>query len=51
MVSGMMFGLAFGLGGLGAAGLGLLADRTSIFTVFDLCSVLPVLGMLAVFLP
>jgi FSR family fosmidomycin resistance protein-like MFS transporter len=51
MVSGMMFGLAFGLGGLGAAGLGLLADHTSIFTVFDLCSVLPVLGMLAVFLP
>jgi len=50
-VSGLMFGLAFGLGGLGAAGLGELADRTSIFLVFDLCSVLPVLGMLAVFLP
>jgi FSR family fosmidomycin resistance protein-like MFS transporter len=51
MVSGMMFGLAFGLGGLGAAGLGMLADRSSIFVVFDVCSVLPVLGMLAVFLP
>ncbi len=50
-VSGLMFGLAFGLGGLGAAGLGLLADRSSIFVVFDLCSALPVLGMLAVFLP
>jgi len=50
-VSGLMFGLAFGLGGLGAAGLGELADHTSIFVVFDLCSALPVLGMLAVFLP
>jgi FSR family fosmidomycin resistance protein-like MFS transporter len=50
-VSGLMFGLAFGLGGLGAAGLGALADHTSIFVVFNLCSALPVLGMLAVFLP
>jgi FSR family fosmidomycin resistance protein-like MFS transporter len=50
-VSGLMFGLAFGLGGLGAAGLGELADHTSIFVVFDLCSALPLLGMLAVFLP
>jgi len=50
-VSGLMFGLAFGLGGLGAAGLGALADHTSLTLVFDLCSALPVLGMLAVFLP
>ena len=50
-VSGLMFGLAFGLGGLGAAGLGALADHTSIALVFNLCSVLPVLGMLAVLLP
>ncbi len=40
-VSGLMFGLAFGLGGLGAAGLGSLADATSIVTVFHLCAFLP----------
>ncbi len=50
-VSGLMFGLAFGLGGLGAAGLGELADHTSIFLVFNLCSALPLLGMFAVLLP
>jgi FSR family fosmidomycin resistance protein-like MFS transporter len=50
-VSGLMFGLAFGLGGLGAAGLGMLADHTSLTLVFDLCSALPALGMLAVLLP
>jgi FSR family fosmidomycin resistance protein-like MFS transporter len=50
-VSGLMFGLAFGLGGLGAAGLGNLADHTSIFLVFNLCSFLPLLGMFAVLLP
>jgi len=50
-VSGMMFGLAFGLGGLGAAGLGVLADHTSVALVFQLCAFLPVLGVLAGFLP
>ncbi len=50
-VSGLMFGLAFGLGGLGAAGLGLLADRTSLALVFHVCAFLPVLGLLAGFLP
>jgi FSR family fosmidomycin resistance protein-like MFS transporter len=50
-VSGLMFGLAFGLGGLGAAGLGQLADWTSIRLVFNVCAALPVLGMLAVLLP
>lgn len=50
-VSGMMFGLAFGLGGLGAAGLGALADQTSIGLVFQLCAFLPVLGLLAGLLP
>jgi len=50
-VSGLMFGLAFGLGGLGAAGLGQLADLTSISLVFNLCAFLPVIGMLATFLP
>jgi FSR family fosmidomycin resistance protein-like MFS transporter len=47
----MMFGLAFGLGGLGAAGLGALADQTSIGLVFQLCAFLPVLGLLAGLLP
>ncbi len=50
-VSGLMFGLAFGLGGLGAAALGFLADRTSITLVFQLCAFLPVLGLMAGFLP
>ncbi|QDL93066.1 MFS transporter [Paroceanicella profunda] len=51
MVSGLFFGLAFGLGGLGAAVLGLLADATSIGFVYDLCSVLPAMGALALLLP
>jgi FSR family fosmidomycin resistance protein-like MFS transporter len=50
-VSGLMFGLAFGLGGLGAAGLGSLADHTSIGLVFRVCAFLPSLGLLAGFLP
>jgi FSR family fosmidomycin resistance protein-like MFS transporter len=50
-VSGLMFGLAFGLGGIGAALLGALADHTSLGLVFDLCSTLPALGLLAVLLP
>ena len=50
-VSGLMFGLAFGLGGLGAAGLGQLADWTSLTLVFNVCAALPALGMLAVLLP
>jgi FSR family fosmidomycin resistance protein-like MFS transporter len=50
-VSGLMFGLAFGFGGLGAALLGNLADKTSVGTVFLVCSFLPALGLLAAFLP
>ena len=50
-VSGLMFGLAFGLGGLGAAALGVLADRTSIGLVFHMCAFLPALGLMAAFLP
>ena len=50
-VAGLFFGLAFGLGALGAAAIGELADQTSIRDVFLLCSVLPVLGLLAAFLP
>ena len=50
-VSGLFFGLAFGLGGLGAALLGTLADHTSIQFVYKLCAFLPALGLLAAFLP
>lgn len=51
MVSGLFFGLAFGLGGLGAAVLGVLADWTSIDFVYKVCSFLPAIGLLAAFLP
>jgi FSR family fosmidomycin resistance protein-like MFS transporter len=50
-VAGMFFGLAFGLGGVGAALLGELADATSIRLVFIVCSALPLIGLLAAFLP
>jgi FSR family fosmidomycin resistance protein-like MFS transporter len=51
MVAGLFFGFAFGLGGLGAAVLGQIADATSIEYVYSLCSYLPALGILTVFLP
>ena len=51
MVSGLFFGLAFGMGGLGAAVLGTLADATSITFVYKLCAFLPALGIIAAFLP
>jgi FSR family fosmidomycin resistance protein-like MFS transporter len=51
MVSGLFFGLAFGMGGLGAALLGELADRTSIEFVYQLCAFLPAIGLLTIFLP
>jgi FSR family fosmidomycin resistance protein-like MFS transporter len=50
-VSGMFFGLAFGMSGIGAAILGHLADRTSIEFVFLACSFLPAIGLLTAFLP
>ena len=50
-ISGLFFGFAFGLSGLGAAALGWLADITSIEFVYEICSVLPALGLLAAFLP
>jgi FSR family fosmidomycin resistance protein-like MFS transporter len=50
-VAGLFFGLAFGLGGIGAALVGLLADATGIQFVFMLCSFLPAIGLLAAFLP
>ena len=51
MISGMFFGFSFGMGGIGAAVLGLLADHTSIEFVYRVCSFLPLMGLLTVFLP
>jgi len=51
MVAGLFFGFAFGLGGIGAAVLGQLADVTSIAFVYKICSFLPLIGVLTVFLP
>ncbi|WP_321789778.1 MFS transporter [Paraburkholderia sp. J94] len=51
MVAGLFFGFAFGLGGIGAAVLGQLADATSIGFVYKVCSFLPLIGILTVFLP
>ncbi len=51
MVSGLLFGLAFGVGGIGAAALGALADHLGIDRVYQLCSVLPLLGLFAGLLP
>ncbi len=51
MVSGLFFGFAFGMGGLGAAVLGVLADRTSIGYVYQVIAFLPLLGLVAAFLP
>ena len=51
MISGLFFGFAFGMGGLGAAVLGWLADATSIEFVYRICAFLPLLGILTVFLP
>ncbi len=50
-VSGLFFGLAFGLAGIGAAVLGQLADTWGIVAVYQICSFLPLIGLLAVFLP
>jgi FSR family fosmidomycin resistance protein-like MFS transporter len=50
-VAGLFFGLAFGLGGIGAALIGEMADATSIQFVFRICSFLPALGLLAALLP
>lgn len=51
MVSGLFFGFAFGMGGLGAAVLGLVADHSSIDRVYQICAYLPLLGILTAFLP
>jgi len=51
MISGLFFGFAFGMGGIGAAVLGRLADATSIMTVYRVCAFLPLLGILTGLLP
>jgi FSR family fosmidomycin resistance protein-like MFS transporter len=51
MIAGVFFGVAFGMGGIGAAVLGTLADATSIDFVFRFCSFLPAIGLLTIFLP
>ncbi len=51
MISGLFFGLAFGMGGIGAAVLGRLADMTSIVFVYKVCAYLPAIGLLTGLLP
>ena len=51
MISGLFFGFAFGMGGIGAAVLGRVADATSILLVYKICAYLPAIGLLAGFLP
>ncbi len=51
MVAGLFFGFSFGLGGLGAAALGQLADMTSLEAVYRVCAFLPLIGLLTAFLP
>ena len=51
MIAGLFFGFAFGMGGIGAAVLGGLADATSIGFVYQVCAFLPAIGLLTVFLP
>jgi FSR family fosmidomycin resistance protein-like MFS transporter len=51
LVAGVFFGFSFGLGGIGAAALGELADRTSLETVYAISAFLPAIGLLAIFLP
>ena len=50
-IAGLFFGLSFGLGGIGAAALGLLADHTSLAFVYRVCAFLPAIGLLTFLLP
>jgi FSR family fosmidomycin resistance protein-like MFS transporter len=50
-MSGLFFGFAFGLGGIGSAVLGALADRHGIPFIFQICSYLPLIGLLTALLP
>ena len=51
LISGLFFGVAFGLGGIGAAVLGELADKTNIRFVYQVCAFLPAIGLLTALLP
>jgi FSR family fosmidomycin resistance protein-like MFS transporter len=51
MIAGLFYGFSFGMGGIGAAVLGALADATSITYVYKVCAFLPLIGLLTVFLP
>ncbi|MCY1384022.1 Fosmidomycin resistance protein [compost metagenome] len=51
MIAGLFFGFAFGMGGVGAAALGKLADATSIGYVYQVCAYLPLMGVVAILLP
>jgi len=51
MISGVFYGFAFGMGALGSAVLGKLIDMTSITFVYKVCSFLPLMGLIAYFLP
>lgn len=51
MIAGLFFGFAFGMGGVGSAVLGKLADQTSIEYVFKVCAFLPLIGIITGFLP
>lgn len=51
LVAGLFFGFAFGMGGLGSAVLGKIADATSIEYVFKICAFLPLIGVITGFLP
>jgi FSR family fosmidomycin resistance protein-like MFS transporter len=51
MIAGLFFGFAFGIGGIGAASLGVVADHMGIEFVYKICSYLPLLGLLTIFLP
>ena len=51
LMAGLFFGLAFGMGGIGSAVLGALADRHGMFFVFQICSFLPLIGLLTALLP
>jgi FSR family fosmidomycin resistance protein-like MFS transporter len=51
LIGGLFFGLAFGIAGIASAVLGKIADETSIQHIYDICAYLPLIGLVAAFLP
>ena len=51
MIAGIFFGFAFGMGGIAAAVLGVIADARGIEYVYQICAYLPLMGLLTIFLP